>query len=170
MKRSEEELQAALIERARRLAEQTQSEQTATRAFACVEVGGLAIGLPLASVVRAAAVRQVTEVPGAEPHLVGIVAVEGHLVSLIDLGTFLGLRPKGVGDLTGMVVVANGDSEIGLGAHSLLGICELNESDIKPAAGGLALIDHRAMVRDRELYLLDVEALFSDTRLTGEVR
>lgn len=156
---------AILRSRAEALAIREESTHTATEELATFAIGGHPIGVPMSRVTHAAALRHLTEIPGGPGYLVGITAVEGHLVSLLDLAQFLDLRRHGVGDVTGSLVVAWGGREIGLAAEQLHGIEDVPERCISNLPGAAGPLNRIARLDDREIMLLDVEILFDDPRL-----
>jgi purine-binding chemotaxis protein CheW len=162
------DISAILQQRARALAEPEVEEADDAEAFATFTVGGHAIGVPLLHVLRASDLRHLTEIPEGPPWLVGVTAIEGHLVSLLDLARFLGLPRAGVADVRGSLVVAAGKREIGLVAEQLLGIADLPPSSVMalPGADGpLRRVARAQGPGGGDLLLLDVEALFDDPRL-----
>ena len=157
-----------LRERARALARPEEEEALDAEALATFTVGGHARGVPLDRVVRASDLRHLTEIPDGPPWLLGLTAVEGHLVTLLDLARFLGLPRSGVSDVRGSLVVSSGKREIGLVAEQLLGIADLPASSLMalPDSGGpLRRVARGQGPHGTDLLVLDVDALFDDPRL-----
>jgi purine-binding chemotaxis protein CheW len=160
------DVDAVLRERARLLALRDEGDlASTTEELATFAIGGHHIGVPMARVTRAAALKHLTEIPGGPPYLVGVTAVEGHLVSLLDLASLYGLERRGVGDVTGSLVVAHGPREIGLAAEQLFGIEDVPQKTIAPLPGAVGPLTRIARLPDRQVLLLDVELLFDDPRL-----
>jgi chemotaxis signal transduction protein len=157
--------------RARALAIRDESElQREVEELATFAIGGHLLGVPMSRVSRAAALKHLTEIPGGPPWLVGLTAVEGHLVSLLDLAVFLDLGRRGVGDVTGAIIVSANGREIGLAAEHLLGIEDVPVRAIAPLPDGKvheSPLDRVARLPGREMLLLDVQKLFDDPRLHG---
>jgi chemotaxis signal transduction protein len=171
MTRPDRDVAALLRQRARSLARPVTEEAADAEALATFTIGGHAIGLPLRCVVRASELRHLTELPGAPPWLLGLTAVEGHLVSLLDLALFLGLKRSGVADVRGVLVIAAGKRELGLAAEELLAIADVRGADVAPLPGGsgaLGRVARGAGPQGSDLLLLDVESLFDDSRLAGD--
>jgi chemotaxis signal transduction protein len=159
-------VQSILRDRARTLALRDETELgTATEALAAFTIGGHHIATPMAQVTRAATLRHLTEIPGGPPYLVGVTAVDGHVVSLLDLTVFLDLARHGVGDITGLLVVAVGTREIGLAAEQLLGVEDVPRRAISPLPGAAGPLSRVARTVARDLLVLDVERLLDDPRL-----
>lgn len=163
---------AVLHARARALAEREQGDRDhATEELATFSIGGHTIGVPMERVTRAAALRHLTEIPSGPGYLVGLTAFEGHLVSLVDLATFLDLARQGVGDVTGALVVAWKGRELGLAAEQLHGIENVPLHTIAPLPGGVGPVQRIAQRSGAgDLLLLDVEALIENPRLGAVTR
>jgi chemotaxis signal transduction protein len=154
----------------RRRAEALARREELDTALRCEElatfaVGGCTIAVPMERVARAAPLRHLTEIPGGPPYLVGITAVEGHLVSLLDLASFIDLGRSGVSDVTASLVVSSGGREIGLAADQLFGIEDVPVRAIAQLERPIGPLTRIATHRGREILILDVEALFDDPRL-----
>jgi purine-binding chemotaxis protein CheW len=164
---------AILKERARALATADVDESGEQAAFATLMTGGHVLAVPLHQVIRGASLVHLTEVPGAPDWLLGLTSVEGHLVSLVDLVTLLGLQRAGVADVRGALVVTTGRREIGLAAEQLLGIADVPEDAFVPlpaSDGPLTRAARGQGPQGQDLLLLDVETLFADPRLAGQKR
>jgi len=133
--------------------------------LAVFSTGGNRLAVPLARVKRAARLTHLTEIPAAPPYLIGVTAVEGHLVSLLDVAAFLGLPKSGLADVAAAVVVAHGAREIGLAAERLHGIEDVPASEVSRLPGARGPLDRIARLEGESLPVLDVEALFADPRL-----
>jgi purine-binding chemotaxis protein CheW len=158
-----------LRERAATLARREATEDSiATVELTTFSVGGHLFALPSAQVLRAAPLRHVTDIPGGPSYLNGVTAVDGHLVSLLDLATFLKLGRRGVGDVTACLVVAHGASEIGLSAEQLFGIEDVRIQSIAPLPDPNGPLKQVARLPGRDLLILDVESLFDDPRLGAQ--
>lgn len=167
--RPQRDVTALLRERARVLAQRDEAAESAGEAYAAYAaftIGGHRFGVPLGSVVRAAEVRHLTEIPGGPGYLLGIAALEGHMVSLLDVAALLDLRRRGMGDVTGALVVSWQEREIGLAAERLIGIEDVALRDIRPLPGAPAAVGQVARCGQMELQLVDVGRLLADPRLS----
>jgi chemotaxis signal transduction protein len=154
--------------RAAALARRDESvEEGATASLASFSIGGHSIAVPVAQVTRASALRHLTEIPGGPPYLVGVTAVDGHLVSLLDLAAFLALPRRGLHDVVAVMVVTAGAREIGLCAEQLHGIEDVQERAITVLPGQAGPLGRVVKGAARELLVLDVEQLFDDPRLSA---
>lgn len=162
------DVQAILAERARQLALPDDGPRLdPTEPYTVFALGGQLFGAPLAGVSRADDVRHLTEVPGAPPWLLGVTAIAGRLLSLIDLATMFELKRRDVGPIGGCLVVLDGGRAIALAAERLVSIVDLPRSSIavlEPARGAITRV---AAFGQAEHLLIDLGALFADPRLAG---
>jgi chemotaxis signal transduction protein len=162
------DVEGMLRARARKLAMRARDESAlATEELATFSVGGNQIGVSTVSVVHAAPLEHLTEIPGGPPWLEGVTTVGGRLVSLLDLAALLGLSCSGVGDVTTNLVVGWGAREIGLAAEHLFGIEDVPRNAIAPLPNADGPLTRIANLSNRQLLLLDVPTLFGDPRLAG---
>lgn len=136
--------------------------------YATFLFGGHAFAVPMKDTIRANPIRHITEVPRSPPYLVGLSAMEGQLISLLDVVTFYELPRGRVADVSGVVVVTDGKRAIGLAAEELLGVdtssVAMSPFPAAPTAAGL-----KGLVTSddngRSLLVLDVRAVLQDPRL-----
>lgn len=163
-------LDEILRERARRLAEaEGELELAATEPFVAFAVSGQTFGVPLRRVVYAGRLRHLTPLPGGSSYLLGITVLAGHLVSVLDVAAFLGLRHQGVGDVNCCIVVQSGGRELGIAAEQLIGIEEIPTQRIAniSAAGSTEAVTRAAFLDRLRMLLIDLERLITDSRLAG---
>lgn len=99
---------------------------------AIFSIGGHSFGLPLADVVYAGRLVQLTAIPRGAPHYLGLSWIGGYLVTVLDVATLLGVRDAGLRDVTICMVGSRGGRQIGFGAELLLGIEDVPASQIIP--------------------------------------
>jgi chemotaxis signal transduction protein len=131
-------------------------------------VGGHGLAVPLADVVYAGRLRHLTSVPGAEPFVLGVTALSGHVVTVLDAAALLRLPRRGLCDIGACLVVRSGNRKLGLGADQLLGIEDIPSDCIKDFPSGGAEIPRVALLPERQLLLLALAPLFSDPRLSED--
>ena len=125
---------------------------------------------------------QLTPVPRTPSFVAGVFSARGHILSVIDLRTFLGLPtstptngPRQVEvDQTKIIVVTNTDStsetahmEIGILADEVTDICTVFIEEIEPpltTQAGIRANHIRGVTADL-LVVLDLNALLSDKQL-----
>jgi chemotaxis signal transduction protein len=153
-----------LRERARALSAREGEGPGPTEELVTFTIGGHTFAVAVGQVLRAAALRHFTEIPGGPPYLIGVTGVEGHLVSLLDLTQFVGLVRHGVGDVTVCLVVGRASRELGLAVEQLLGIEDVPTREITPNPSGGPLT-RVATIGARRLLIVDLERLLDDPRL-----
>jgi chemotaxis signal transduction protein len=127
---------ALLRERARALAlPEAGAEDEQREALATFSIAGQAIGVALERVSRAAELRQATPVPGAAAWLLGVISVEGQILSLVDVATLLDVGRRERGAITGALVVHDGARLLALAAEQLLGIRDVPAASITRFVG-----------------------------------
>ncbi|GJE34931.1 Chemotaxis protein CheW [Methylobacterium oxalidis] len=115
------------------------------RAFLVCACGAERYGLPLAEVAQVLPARPCTRLPGAPPALLGLVALSGGIVSVLDLARALGRGGTPAED--GHLVVLRGTAvPVALAVDRVLGTARLDgealrpgESSGEPSAVGLGL-------------------------------
>ena len=121
--RRAEQLQAQLAQRARAMAPAPE-DGTAPGALQVLEVvlAGVRYAFELKYLVAALPYTRLTPVPGTPPFVLGMLLEHGRVISCIDLLSFLGLPVQELTDPTGIVVLADGDMEIGLPVQQVGGM------------------------------------------------
>lgn len=131
-------------------------------------LGGHALAVPLGAVLHAGRLRHLTGVPGADASLLGVTALSGHVVTVVDVAALLQLPRSGLRDLGACLVVQSGARKLGLAADQLLGIEDIPSDCIRSFAAGGAELPRVATLHERQVLLLSLPALLRDPRLTGD--
>lgn len=76
----------------------------------------------------------ITEVPRAEPSIIGVVSVRGRLVTVIDLRRRFRVAVAPLGPQSRILLADKGDELIGLLVDEVLQVYRLGETEIEPAA------------------------------------
>lgn len=163
---------AILRERAEKLATlQAAVDDQVTEPLVGFEIGGHGFAVPVRHVVYGGRLRHLTAIPSSPPYLLGVTALSGHLVSIVDLPELLGLRQRGLGDVTAGLVVAHGARKLGLGAEQLLGIFEVPAARIKSYRNAGSITPRIVLPGGdgggRSSLVIAVDELFADPRLGG---
>jgi purine-binding chemotaxis protein CheW len=166
---SADDITRLLHERAAQLARRERDSDEATLLpHVAFQAAGQQFAVPLRYVVYASRLRHLTPIPGGPPYLLGICALAGHLVSVLDVAAFLDLRQRGLSDVACCLVVSYEGRELGLCAERLLGIEDVPAAAISPWQGGSSMIPQMATLPKLRLLLLDLPQLLSDPRLQEE--
>lgn len=99
-----------------------------------VRIAGEDCALPALAVEEVLGARRVVPIPGAPPHLPGVVAWRGRAVALLDLGVLLG-KPRLAPDapLERIVIVAVADGALALPAEWVEAVHDAAPEAVRPA-------------------------------------
>ena len=75
--------------------------------------------------------RGLTALPGTPPFVLGITAVRGEILSVVDLGRFFDLPARGLTELNRVVVLASGSMTFGILADAILGLSSIPLEEIQ---------------------------------------
>ena len=156
---------AILRERAQRLAQRERADEPRhSEPLVIFAIGGHHFGLPLGDVVYAARLQQLTPIPQAARHYLGLTWSGGYLVTVLDVAVLLGLREGGRRDATACVVTSRGSRQLGFGAAVLLGIEDVPAAQISPLLTSdlSASLDLQAAAAPRVAFLGNERALLLD--------
>lgn len=158
--------EARLRERARLLARPVQQDDQQSDDHLVVGVGGTRVAVPVDALRQTATPGPVTRLPGLPPQLRGVRALRGDVVCLADTGTLIGCSPAKE-PLAQHVVVLHGQAPLGLLVDEVLGLHQLDPSQLRPppAAVGSALSSVVSGVSEDGTLVLDAVALLVDPRL-----
>ncbi len=158
---------AVLQARARELArpEESAADDASIEALS-FRLAGETYAIETAFVGEVGALTDLTPVPCTPAFVRGLVNVRGQILCAVDLKAFYGLPDAGITDLDRLVIVRDGEVEVGVLADEVTGIHDLPvrvvDGAVQTAAGLPA--DHVKAVADG-MILLDVQALLADPRL-----
>lgn len=129
------------------------------------EVDGERFAIDILRLREIARFRPVTEVPRVPAGVLGILALRGQVVPVLDLRIKLGrTTPPGGPAPTSRILVADLDGEpVGLAVDRVIGVVRLAATDIEPKTAALpidlACISAIARVGDDLFALVDVDAV-----------
>ncbi len=157
-----------LRERARRLAvEDTRDESGSAASLEVVEfeLAGGRYAVESRSVREVYAVRTVTPLPCAPPHVLGIINVRGQIVPIVDLRRILGLNDT-AGNVHTIIITRDTIAEVGIHVDVMVGAYDLRD----PFQEGPVTLagprgDFLRGVTANRLALLDLGAIVAATRL-----
>ncbi len=160
---------AVLDERARALAHAPVEETAAASALEVV-VFGLAeerYAIEARHVREVVRLIELTPLPGAPEFLPGVTNLRGQILAVIDLRKFFGAAPRGLSDLSRLVVLGAGRPEFGILADTVHEVAALVEAQILNPEAAVAGVgrDYLRGVTADGLIVLDGEALLQDPRL-----
>ncbi|WP_136415131.1 chemotaxis protein CheW [Herbaspirillum sp. ST 5-3] len=171
------ELERILRERAVALAKPVLPSKADTLAGDRIDIlvfqlAGEKYAFDAAYVAQACPVPPVAAVPGAPDYVVGIVAIEGEVLSVIDLRSLLDLSLSSLTDPTAIIVLKNDAMEFCVLAEEIAGMEQVSEGTLQhalPTMGSKQTNYLKGVTADR-VAVLDAEQLLSDARLVVDMR
>lgn len=145
-----EEEKHTLKNRARKLAQERESKDRGTERIDVLEflVSDEKYAIQLSHVREVVHLRELTPVPCTPSFVLGVMAVHGRIVSVIDIKRFFDLPGKGLTDLNKVVVLYDGQMEFGILADAVTGAGTISLADLQPSLPTLTGV--------REEYLLGI--------------
>jgi purine-binding chemotaxis protein CheW len=110
---------------------------------------------------------EVTPLPGAAPHVLGVASVRGVLLAVFDLRVLLGVPRPQLGDLSRMLVLGEHQAELAIVADALHEVRQIDDAEWLelPASTRAATRPYLRGVTREALALFDGAALLSDPQL-----
>ncbi|MBI1940197.1 MAG: purine-binding chemotaxis protein CheW [Acidobacteria bacterium] len=111
--------------------------------------------------------KELTQLPGTPPFVLGVTSVRGQILSVIDFKKFFDLPEKGLSDLNKLIIVHTDSMEFGVLADAILGVRSIPLADIQPPLPTLTGVrsDYlRGVTKDR-LVVLDAAKVMADKRI-----
>lgn len=104
---------------------------------------------------------QLTVVPNAPAHILGVMSLRGTVTTIIDPCTRIGLTPGVRDDKSRIIIMSTKDEDVGLIVDRVTGVVRISPEDIKPAPEnneqGTEFLRGIARKYDRLYILLDLE-------------
>jgi purine-binding chemotaxis protein CheW len=110
------------------------SSDTGASAVLAVVAGGEVYGFPLSSVREILIPPPIAEVPRAPDPVIGVIAVRGQIVTLVDLPRMLSLEAEQAGWYGRVLLVDNGEELIGVAVDRVVQVYRLEQSQIEYAS------------------------------------
>lgn len=172
---SPERQQQILAARAQRLAEE-QEEEAGRHAVLEIVLFTMAherYGMETRHIREVYPLRELTPIPCAPSHLMGIVTIRGQVLPLIDLKKLFGLPEKGLSDTNRVLVMHGNGCELGVLADVVLEVRTLSRATLAttfPTLTGLRK-DMLEGVTEDGIALLNAEAILENaTRNHGALK
>jgi purine-binding chemotaxis protein CheW len=111
-----------------------------------------------------------TPLPGVPDHVVGIVALRGDVLPVLDLRSLLNLPLARLAEPAAIIVLRSADMQFGVLAEAVVGVARYSLNTLQSAIPGLARNDHdwlQGIAPDRTA-VFDAAALLADPRLIVE--
>lgn len=117
-------------------------------------LGGVHYAVPSSSVVEVRALKTLTPLPCTPRFVSGIMSVQGRIIAVIDLKTFLDLPESGLTDLNKVIILRQADMEFGILADEIVGGRWMAQQST--TADQPAMLDVQAIARDPR-FVIDAE-------------
>lgn len=155
--------------RARELAQEPQAAEVEADWLEVLEfyLGGERYALPLAQVRVVSLLKELTPVPCTPPFVVGVINLRGEIRTVIDLKKFFDLPEMGITDLNKIIMIQNGEMELGILADSIRNVQRVRINDMQPALPTMTGIsaDYLRGVTSDRLIVLDALKILADKRI-----
>jgi len=111
--------------------------------------------------------KELTEIPGTPPFILGVMNFHGQILSIIDLRNFFDLPVKGLTELNKVMVLHNNETEFGILADELLEVRQIPKNEIQPSLPTLTGIraDYLKGITKDRIVILDALKLLSDDKI-----
>ena len=133
--------------------------QDAAIPILAVAAGAETYGFPLSAVREILMPPPLTEVPRAAKHFLGVIAVRGEIVTLVDLSELLRLEERDRQPLGRVILVDVGEELIGVAVDRVVQVAQLQSDQIEYAS---------AMSADLSEYVVGVARIPSTSLGNGE--
>ena len=107
---------------------------TGAVAVLAVLAGDEAYGFPLSAVREILMPPPLTEVPRAPPHFLGVIAVRGQMITVIDLPKMLHLEAEQTDPYGRVLLVDNGEELIGVAVDRVIQVYRMEPNQIEYAS------------------------------------
>lgn len=128
-------------------------------AVLAVLAGNEAYGFPLSSVHEVLVPPPLTEVPRAPQHVLGVIAVRGQIITVIDLPKMLHLEAEQSDPYERVLLVDNGQEIVGVAVDRVIQVCRMEPDQIEYAS---------AMSAELSEYVVGVGRVPSDSSTEAE--
>ena len=97
-----------------------------------IRLGEETYAFPQKNVIEVCNVSEITALPGAPAHFLGVFNFRGDVLCLLNLKRFLNLFEKGISDFRKIVVLTDGRTDIGILADAIIDETTILETDLLP--------------------------------------
>lgn len=121
-------------------------------------------------ILEVAPLREYAPLPGSPPFVLGVTALRGRMLAVIDLRRLFELPEPGITDLNRVIVLSDLHMEFGVLADSVAGVRSLSLDAIAampPTINGVRAVLSRGIGPDGVI-VLDAEAMLTAPELIGE--
>ena len=123
-----------------------------------LHVDSLVLGVPTEQFLTVVDWVEPTPLPFGPEAAFGVVSIQGRMFTVVDIETVLGMRSKRKN--TKAIAALRGDDQLAIAVVSVVENVNIDLNSIVPEVES-SLIQGRARVDEKEVLLLDVDALFA---------
>jgi len=136
-------------------------------------IGEETYGIAVMQVREVIRVSDITPVPGADEHILGIINLRGNVVTVLDMHRLLALPPADLTDQSRIIISESNDQVIGLLVDSVAEVVYLkaSEVEVRPNVGnedGAKFIRGVHSEGEQLLILIDVDQMLAPEELAEE--
>jgi len=136
-------------------------------------IGEETYGIAVMQVREVIRVSDITPVPGADEHILGIINLRGNVVTVLDMHCLLALPPVDLTDQSRIIISESNEQVIGLLVDSVAEVVYLkaSEVEVRPSVGneeGAKFIRGVHSEGDQLLILVDVDQMMIEEDSTEE--
>lgn len=133
----------------------------ATRKLQLLSVGSFVLGVFEDEIATIAEWRKPTPLPHGPPTVLGVVSIQGRMLTVLDLLPLLGGTANGDGASRGFVVALRGDEQIALAVEEKGETLELTTTDLQPLSEPASRAVYTTIsYRDQLINVIDVKVIF----------
>jgi purine-binding chemotaxis protein CheW len=111
--------------------------------------------------------RDLTPIPCTPPFFLGLINVRGQILPVAEIKKFFDLPETGITDLHMVIVLRDGDMELGVLADAVVGVRGISPRDIEPSLAALTGVraEYLKGITDQCVVILDAAKILVDQRL-----
>jgi purine-binding chemotaxis protein CheW len=130
-------------------------------------LAGETYGVETCHVREVCQLKDLTAIPCTPPFIAGVMNLRGQILAIVDLCKFFELPARGLTELNRLIVLRDGDDEVGLLADSVDGVRPVAVSDLQEGLSTLTGIRERFLkgITSQMLAVLDGRRLLADVGL-----
>ncbi|HUW69092.1 MAG TPA: chemotaxis protein CheW [bacterium] len=127
-------------------------------------LGGETYGIETRHVGEVCHLKDLTAIPCTPPFVAGVMNLRGRILAIVDLSKLFELPARGLTELNRVIVLGEGDDELGLLADSIEGVRAVAASDLREGLPTLTAVRERFLkgVAGQGLVVLDGGRLLVD--------
>jgi purine-binding chemotaxis protein CheW len=129
------------------------------------QVGDHRFAVEVKDIQEIVSLSQIVRVPCVPDFIAGITNVRGNIVTLVDVRRLFGDKSEGIVDLKRAILIANGESRLGLLSEEILGTMQFRRDSLQKMPHNRDADRFVRGLTDDLISLLDADAIISDPRV-----